>query len=66
MKYNMFDSISHGPVKLSAMIIMTVHLIVALPIVVNPANQYLENVYNIPKGEEISLQTHLIHDQTPR
>ena len=49
MEYNMLDSISDGPMRMAAQILMLIHLVVAFPIGINVPNQYIENLLDIPK-----------------
>ena len=49
MKDNMLQSMSNGVTMKIAEGVMTAHLISAVPIVVNPPNQYFEEMLGIPK-----------------
>ena len=49
MKDNMLQSMSDGVMMKIAEGVMTVHLISVVPIVVNPPNQYFEEMLGIPK-----------------
>ena len=49
MSDNMLQSMSDGIMKKIAEGLMMVHLISAVPIVVNPPNQYFEELMGIPK-----------------
>ena len=53
MQTNMLDAMSNGYVKKVAEGMMMVHLISAVPIVVNPPSQYFEELMEIPKCNKI-------------
>ena len=48
---NVIMSLSNGPSKIAAELILLLHLVTALPIVVNPPCQYLEEIIGIPKSK---------------
>ena len=45
------ETISHGPLRMTAEICFLVHLICAFPIVFNPSAQYFEELMKIPSGK---------------
>ncbi len=47
---NVLLSLSDGPVKTAAEIVVLVHLVTAVPIIINPPNQFVEGALRIPKG----------------
>ena len=49
MQTDMLSTMSNGYMKKVAEGVMMVHLISAVPIVVNPPNQYFEELMKIPK-----------------
>ena len=46
---NMIASMSVGTMRKIAEVVMMIHLITAVPIVVNPPSQYFEELMEIPK-----------------
>ena len=50
LEYNVFDSLSQGPIKVAAQSLFTIHLITAFPLILNSPNQYIEGALKIPKG----------------
>lgn len=48
---NIFDSISTGPMKTIATILITMHLVFAYVIIQNPLSQIIELPLNIPDGK---------------
>jgi hypothetical protein len=48
---NIIMSLSDGPVKTAAEAVLLLHLVTALPIVINPPSQYFEEILHIPKSE---------------
>jgi hypothetical protein len=47
---NVIMSLSKGPAKIAAEVILLFHLVAALPIVINPPSQYFEEILGIPKS----------------
>ena len=43
------NTMSHGPLRITAEVCFLIHLIAAFPIVFNPGAQYFEELMNIPK-----------------
>lgn len=52
---NVIMSMSNGGLKTAAECVILLHLITALPIVINPPSQYFEELLNIPKGTRNTL-----------
>ena len=50
VKPNMLNNLADGSVKLAASVIIILHLYTAAPIAINPPNQWLEEMINIPKS----------------
>ena len=48
---NVFESISDGPMKTIAIILITMHLVFAYVIIQNPLSQIIEMPLNIPDGK---------------
>ena len=48
---SMLNSLTEGTLKDVAQALILIHLIAATPICLNPPNQWLENLFNIPTGE---------------
>ena len=55
LEYNVFDSLSQGPIKIAAQSLFTIHLITAFPLILNSPNQYIEGALKIPKGKLFKL-----------
>ena len=53
----MISSMSDGLMKKFAEGVMMVHLITAVPIVVNPPSQYFEELMDIPKCKYVKMQS---------
>ena len=47
---SMLDSLTEGTIKDVAQALILIHLVTATPICLNPPNQWLESVFNIPTG----------------
>ena len=47
---NVLLSMSDGPLKIASECVILLHLVSALPIVINPPSQFLEEILHIPKG----------------
>ena len=45
------NTISHGPLRITAEVCFLIHLIAAFPIVFNPGAQYFEELMNIPSSK---------------
>ena len=52
---SMLNSLTEGTLKDVAQALILIHLIAATPICLNPPNQWLESLFNIPTGEPASL-----------
>ena len=48
---NMLESLEEGPMKTTAIVVLMIHLVSATPIALSPPNQYMEKVFNLPKGK---------------
>ena len=49
---NIIFSLSKGPAKIAAETVLLLHLISAMPIVINPPSQYFEEIMGIPKSKQ--------------
>ena len=52
---NIILSMSDGGLKMAADCVILLHLVAAMPIVINPPSQYFEELLHIPKGHYVSL-----------
>ena len=48
------NTMSHGPLRITAEVCFLIHLIAAFPIVFNPGAQYFEELMNIPSSKYFS------------
>lgn len=48
---NIIMSLTKGPARIAAEIVLLFHLISAMPIVINPPSQYFEEIMGIPKSK---------------
>ena len=51
VKSNIIMNMSNGGLKITAECTILVHLFAAVPIAINPPNQYFEKLLNIPNGK---------------
>ncbi len=60
---NILQSMSKGGLRVAAECVILLHLVAALPIVINPPSQYFEEVLKIPKGNNGFSRSGLDFDQ---
>ena len=58
VKENVILSMSDGGLKMAAECVILLHLVSALPIIINPPSQFFEEILHIPKGQNNFLLLH--------